>query len=393
MEQGHTLARDQLQEIADASEGSFEKRGETIDSSGAYITFEVTLPFQGIKRMPSGIPVNARERFLILVHNKFPFKKPIVYVPHRRFAGFPHVQGIRFLCLYQSLSDWKPEAGMYGFIERLDQWIHAAALDQLDPEEAPLHPPVAYTTAGRLVIPVADAPMPDDQPWFGYAALRERGQRTEIIGWRPTTARRPELFAAAILVHERLPFEFPRTVREFTDELKRHGIDYGSLIRLLAAAALHTAFNTPMLVVLGTPMRRVDPGVDPCFPILKCGRLLRMRQMNCESSTYSSTQSTASRKWARKRSRGLFNGRSTQKLHGAMFARRGRQSLAGGTNNHRHRGFATRTLRFGVAGRSELTSRSPSPELGQSVSCSMTTVESCQESSFDSASTMTILGC
>ena len=268
MEQGHTLARDQLQEIADASEGSFEKRGETIDSSSAYITFEVTLPFQGIKRVPSGIPVNARERFLILVHNKFPFKKPVVYVPHRRFAGFPHVQGIRFLCLYQSLSDWKPEAGMYGFIERLDQWIHAAALDQLDPEEAPLHPPVAYTTAGRLVIPVADAPIPDDQPWFGYAALRERGQRTEIIGWRPTTARRPELFAAAILVHERLPFEFPRTVREFTDELKRHGIDYGSLIRLLAAAALHTAFNTPMLVVLGTPMRRVDPG-GPLLPHLE----------------------------------------------------------------------------------------------------------------------------
>ena len=110
--------------------------------------------------------------------------------------------------------------------------------------------------------------MPDDQPWFGYAALRERGQRTEIVGWQPTTARRPESFAAAILVHERLPFEFPRTVLGLTDELKRHGIDYGPLIWLFATAALHTAFSTPMLVVLGTPMRRVDPG-GPLLPHLE----------------------------------------------------------------------------------------------------------------------------
>ena len=260
MEQGHTLSRDQLEEIADASEGSIEKISETIDPSGDYIIFEVTLPFQGIERVPSGIPVNARERFRICVHRGFPFKKPFVVVPHRRFAGFPHVQGVNLLCLYQSLSDWKPEDGMYGFIERLDRWIRDAALDRLDPEEAPLHPPVAYPTADRLVIPVADAPIPDGQPWFGYATLRVHGQRTEIIDWQPISTRPPESFAVAILVHERLPFEFPRTVRGLTDELKRHGIDYGPLIRLLASAALHTACSTPMLVVLGTPMRRVDPG-------------------------------------------------------------------------------------------------------------------------------------
>ena len=83
MEQGHALARDQLQEIADASEGSFEKLGETIDSSGAYITFRITLPFQGIERVLGGIPVNAREQFLIRAHKTFPFETPVVYVPHR----------------------------------------------------------------------------------------------------------------------------------------------------------------------------------------------------------------------------------------------------------------------------------------------------------------------
>ena len=257
------LARDQLQEIVDASDGSIEKRAEKFDSSGDYIIFDITLPFQGIECVPTGVPVNARERFLIFVHRGFPFEKPAVCVPHQRFSGF-HVQWGRWLCLYQSLSDWKPEAGMYGFIERLDQWIRDAALDLLDPEEIPLHPPVTYRTSDRLIIPVADAPIPDDQPWFGYAELRERGQRTEIVGWQPTTVRPPNLFATAILVHEQLPFEFPRTVCGLTDELKRHGIDCNPL---LAADALYIASGSPMLVVLGTPMRRVDAG-GPLLPHL-----------------------------------------------------------------------------------------------------------------------------
>ena len=268
MEQGHLLAGDQLQEVADASEGSLEKRSESILQGGDYIIFEVTLPFQGIERTLSGIPVNARERFRICVHKGFPFKKPEVFVPHRRFAGFPHVQGVRWLCLYQSLSDWKPEDGMYGFIERLDQWIRDAALDRLDPDDAPLHPPVAYTTSSRLVVPVADPPMPEDHPWFGYAELRERRRRTEIVGWRPPTTNAPEWFAVAILVHKRFPFEFPRSVRGLTDELERHGIDYVPLLQLLATTSLYTAFGMPMLVVLGTPMRRVDPG-GPLLPHLE----------------------------------------------------------------------------------------------------------------------------
>ena len=156
---------------------------------------------------------------------------------------------------------------MYGFIKRLDQWIRDAALDLLDPEEAPLHPPVAYPASNRLVIPIADAPMPDGQPWFGYAELRERGQRTEIIGWSPATTNPPQSFAVAIIVHEQLPFEFPRTVLELVEELKCHGIDNASLILSLAKAACHSASGTPILVVIGTPMRRVDSG-GPLLPHL-----------------------------------------------------------------------------------------------------------------------------
>ncbi len=47
MKQGHNLAREQLQEVVDASEGILEKRSETISQGGDYIIFEITLPFQG----------------------------------------------------------------------------------------------------------------------------------------------------------------------------------------------------------------------------------------------------------------------------------------------------------------------------------------------------------
>ena len=76
---------------------------------------------------------------------------------------------------------------MYGLITRLDSWIRDAALDNLDPDDAPLHPPVAYQVAERLVIPVADAPVATAEPWFGYAALHDRGKRTEIVDWVPST--------------------------------------------------------------------------------------------------------------------------------------------------------------------------------------------------------------
>ena len=264
---GHALARDQLEEIVNASAGNVEKLGEQTTSNGKYVVFDVTLPFQGITRVPSGIPVNARERFRICVHTGFPFKKPSVRVPHLRFAGFAHVQGGQYLCLYQSASDWIPEAGMFGLIERLDRWVRDAALDRLDPDEAPLHPPVTYPTSSRLIIPVANAPVPHDEPWFGYAKLRKRGHRTEIVGWQPDDRNPPRSFAPAILLHEPLPFEFPRTVHGLIQELTRHGIDHAQLISLLARAGLQTDLGYSMLVILGTPMRRVDPK-GPLLPHL-----------------------------------------------------------------------------------------------------------------------------
>ena len=55
-------------------------------------------------------------------------------------------------CLYAAPSvEWVPSGGMDSFIERLAAWVVRAAEGTLDPDGQPLHPPVAYPTAGAGV--------------------------------------------------------------------------------------------------------------------------------------------------------------------------------------------------------------------------------------------------
>ena len=253
------LAREQLKEIADASDGTVQlcEGAQPVNTNGL---FEISVRFDGLERVEDGLPVRAREAFRVLVPPTFPFEHPLVRTPHVRFAGFDHVQWQRQLCLYRSSADWRPENGMYGFVKRLDSWIRDAAVNNLDPDDAPLHPPVAYPTVNRLFVPRADTPPVADSPWFGLAKLRERNHRTEIVGWQAHGHEPPAHFAPAVLLHRNLPFEYPKTVYSLLKELESHGLDYGPLIRQLGVYAQNSTAGTPLVVVLGTPMRRVDPG-------------------------------------------------------------------------------------------------------------------------------------
>jgi len=256
----HALALGQLSEIADASEGSVEVLDFRTNDSGTFLLVDITIRFEGVERSDDGIPIRAREAFCVAVGEKFPYSSPSVRTHHTRFASYPHVQWNRSLCLYQGSSDWRPDDGMYGFVSRLDRWMRDAALGNLDPADAPLHPPVAYATVSRLVVPRADTPSPGATCWIGYAGLRERGSRTEIIEWREIEDGIPDAFAPALLLNQKFPFEYPATVDALINEFKGQGIDFAPLIRLLAVNANLTPRGTPLLVVLGTPMRRIDPG-------------------------------------------------------------------------------------------------------------------------------------
>ena len=252
------LAGQQVREIANVSDGTVVLHGQTTRPSG-YHQFDISIRFDGLRRAEDGLRVRAREAFRVIVPPTFPFRHPSVETPHVRFSGFRHVQWRRRCCLYQSSADWRPEEGMYGFIRQLDSWVRNAAANNLDPNDAPLHPPVEYPTVPRLIVPRADTPVVSGSPWFGFAELRDRNERTEIIGWRGSGDESPGYLAPAILLHKDLPFEYPDTVDALLRELKSHDIDYAPFILRLASYAHHTRMGTPLTVVLGTPMRRVVP--------------------------------------------------------------------------------------------------------------------------------------
>ena len=263
MTNAYNIAREQIREIAEASDSTVQLQDETIHDGttlpSGYGQFNISIRFDGLERVKGGLPVRARERFSVIVPPTFPFVHPLVATPHLRFSGFPHVQWRQHPCLYASSADWRPEDGMYGFIKRLDAWVRNAALNKLDPEDAPLHPPVAYPTVHRLVIPKADTPSVKDSPWFGWAELQERQNRTEIISWKHHSEEPPARFALAMLLHEVFPFEYPTNVFDLLKELESHGIKDVSFIFLLTLYARHSTIGTPLIVVLGTPMRRVVP--------------------------------------------------------------------------------------------------------------------------------------
>ncbi len=255
---GSGLAEEQLREIEEASAGTVQIVRKKELSFG-YLRVEVSIRFDGLERLHGGLRVHAREVFHLFVPPAFPYDFPLVEVPHSRFAGFGHVQWARQLCLYGNSAEWNPVDGMYGFIARLDSWVRDAARDALDPEDAPLHPPVAYPIVGRLVVPTADTPRVVASPWMGFAELCQRRHRTEIIGWTETVSGIPaERFAPAVLLHEPFPFEYPATVKALLRELEAHGIDWSEFLIRLAAHAEKMQAGAPLVVVFGTPMRRVE---------------------------------------------------------------------------------------------------------------------------------------
>jgi Histidine kinase-, DNA gyrase B-, and HSP90-like ATPase/Prokaryotic E2 family A len=129
-----------------------------------------------------GVRLEQHEDAIIRIPPGFPFQPPRIAVLHDRFAGLPHVQWGRQICLYHSAADWDPDEGMMGVAIRLSAWFRRAAVGHLDAPGQPLDPPIAYTSswAGCIVIH-QNAPRP--------AAADHRGS-TRHTGQPPGTAAR-----------------------------------------------------------------------------------------------------------------------------------------------------------------------------------------------------------
>jgi predicted acylesterase/phospholipase RssA/proteasome lid subunit RPN8/RPN11 len=265
---GHRLAVEQLREIEQASVGALEVL-DVREPSGEQPLGRIYISIScgGMPQVEGGLPLRDRERFIILLSDGFPFDVPSLWVLHTRFAGYPHVQWGRYLCLYQSPStEWDSSDGMFGYIDRLMMWLRHGALNELQPTGQALHPPATYRSSDDtpLFIPRADTPEVGETPWIGLAKLRVvSDRRVDIIGWADLFAAEvEEPVAAAFLLSGQLPWEFPTSGRELLDGLEQNGVSRTLLLLALAIVARRVREGEPLYVIVGAKMRGISGSRD-----------------------------------------------------------------------------------------------------------------------------------
>ncbi|MGE3192536.1 MAG: ThiF family adenylyltransferase [Dehalococcoidia bacterium] len=289
-----TLAIRQLSELAAVSDGAIQLLGVKSSESGL-TSFTISLDTSGIETVGDGIRVRARERFEVVVDSSFPYVHPDVYVAHRRWAGTPHVQWGRFLCLYAAPAvEWNPADGMRGLVLRLNLWLQRAAAGELDPAGQPLHPPVAYSSYknGWVVVrPDLGDLLPWSETWpervrLLYAWCAKHGNRIDILEWLTGQEVYDRfiagelhaegdggvaLFAAPlVLISDTLDMEYPSTAELLAGALDSYGLGRDELLKAFVnARTINKAIGVtldgddaaPAMMLLGTPARRLEPGV------------------------------------------------------------------------------------------------------------------------------------
>ena len=277
--EGQALALEQLEEVATLSRGEFELLSlpKEVESGSVLVDLALrTRPF----RTRRGMSFRDRERLRIYIPAEFPFRRPHLQFAHTRFKGEPHVQWGNSICLHQAPeAEWQPSDGMYGFCDRMHDWFAAAGAGQLDPDDAPLHPPVIYSGTDLCVVAQVDAPaITSGVPWLGRANMQAVGERRlDLVGWTALSEwehnpARETSDAFALVLPRALPLEFPTKVWELTKALRNAGADLAFLLPALRLTALSTLPGRPALMVIGAPMRRRAAG-EPLRQHLTAWRL------------------------------------------------------------------------------------------------------------------------
>ncbi len=301
---GQRLAAAQLNALSEAAGGAVEVLSGTLAEDGT-VAFEVVLDLYALPRAPEGIRVRPRERFRIYVPQAFPFRLPQVHATHSRWAGTPHVQWGRYLCLYAAPStEWAPGDGMRGFVDRLRLWLEHASLGRLDPDGQPLHPPATYQQhdAGAVVV---RADIAGNAPWQGerepgpallVGLCEQSGDRLDVVRWCRVDVYKallaldappdddhgvPYVAAAAVIIEREIGFEYPRSAQALANGLGSVGLDETDLLELVAVVAdgnaktaaargvppaadgedqPHGPGGAPLFLMVGTPSRRLADG-------------------------------------------------------------------------------------------------------------------------------------
>lgn len=262
---GQQLALDQIKDIAAASDDTIDIVEVTSPSSeGLSVVIRVSIDASGYAYEDGGFDYRRREPLNIFVPPSFPVMPPRAYFAHKRFLGRAHVQWGDYLCLYQAPDvEWTSQDGMFGFVKRLDDWLRDAARNNLDPDDAPLHPPIEYSSSDTKLAVEIDAPeIPDGKSfWVGAAKLKDRSNAKycfDVTEWTeaPKTLPEKEKFAAVVLLNQAMPMEYPDTINKLISTLETRGVPFDLLFSILKIFALCQPDNEPLYFILGAPMRR-----------------------------------------------------------------------------------------------------------------------------------------
>jgi integrative and conjugative element protein (TIGR02256 family) len=262
---GQAAALKQLEDIAAISGGTLEiVEISEAPNAASDLTASVSIDCASYSRASGGIPLRARERLLITIAPQFPLDIPTLSFTHSEYAGFPHVQWGRSICLYQSPeTEWQPHDGMFGFMQRVHEWLAAGAANQLEPLGLPLHPPVAYRQEQALVVvPTENTPKPELPWWSGCAKIiRENDVCLELGEWVATkNVPAGTRVAPALLLPGDMPFEYPSTVADLRAVLGKRGIPLEVIRLLLSIGALRNPDAKPLVFILGAAMRGTAGG-------------------------------------------------------------------------------------------------------------------------------------
>ncbi len=265
MNPSQALALTQLKDITAAPNSPL--RITEVHSCGdrESLRVDITLETRLFPRKQGGIELRKREPLKISIPSSFPFRTPSLDFRHLDHSGRAHVNWGNHVCLYQtSETEWVPADGMYGFFSRVDWWFKAAALGELDPEDAPLHPPANYPTESAWFIPYVDTPKVrvGAGNWIGWAGLKKHSeQKYDIAEWSSDKEVSDGHEAIpAILLDQPLAFEYPDKVSKLFDLLETRGIERSKLDNLFITEAFHTELGDPFDIVIGSPMRRKSAG-------------------------------------------------------------------------------------------------------------------------------------
>ena len=264
---GQQLALDQLTDIAAASDDAIDiVQLEPPSSEGGSLFFRLSIETSGYEFLKDGFRFRQREPIMLEIPSKFPLQPPSANFGHMRFLGRAHVQWGNHLCLYQATDvEWSASDGMFGFVKRLDQWLGDAARNQLDPNDAPLHPPIEYPSSNTKFTVEINSPEPNESElfWVGAATLKKRNEYCyDISEWTELSKTFPddERLAAVILLNQSMPMEYPSTTCKLLNTLMDRGISFSCLFTLLKLLALYQKEGEPLYFILGAPMRRRKAG-------------------------------------------------------------------------------------------------------------------------------------